>query len=362
MKIAFITADWDMNDPPMPGGAGWVRMYEPALALMQHGHECRMGFGVAAHKDGLLYPVDHEGRPREFQADIVVLQRWMHQDAAQLIRRARAEGQVVINDVDDYFMGLHETNMAHRTTAKKFNKVSNREHYKDAIAASSIVTCSTPFITRRYKERVGANTVLLRNAVNVERFTYQPVSDKNDGLVVGWVGAVPWRSNDLETLVPFLDEFLTETHSTFVHHGAVRGAENAGYELAGISEANIGPYKHMTPAPLYPQNIGGFDIGIVPLNMVPFNQAKSAIKGMEYAAAHIPYIAQGTDEYKWFGAGEVVDSPAEWRAALDKLTDSNYRSDKADEAYERVKKEDWTIRWHDWEQLYSNLLSSVKVG
>ena len=81
----------------------------------------------------------------------------------------------------------------------------------------------------------------------------------------------------------------------------------------------------------------------------------SAIKGMEYAASGVPFVARDIDEYAWFGAGLLARRPREWRDALTSLLDPAARADVADAAYERVTREDFRVRWTDWESLYASL-------
>jgi hypothetical protein len=44
--------------------------------------------------------------------------------------------------------------------------------------------------------------------------------------------------------------------------------------------------------------LNGIHVGLVPLTRGPFNEAKSYLKGLEYAAAGIPFIATPTEEYQ----------------------------------------------------------------
>ena len=48
----------------------------------------------------------------------------------------------------------------------------------------------------------------------------------------------------------------------------------------------------------YPRMFRNIDIGIAPLSDVPFHHAKSAIKGLEYPAAGVPFIASPSPEAK----------------------------------------------------------------
>jgi hypothetical protein len=58
-----------------------------------------------------------------------------------------------------------------------------------------------------------------------------------------------------------------------------------------------------------------FDIGLVPLAKNRLNEGKSHLKGMEYNACGIPYVASPSESYRWFtdGNGLLANSPREWR-------------------------------------------------
>ena len=70
-------------------------------------------------------------------------------------------------------------------------------------------------------------------------------------------------------------------------------------------------------------------VGLVPLIDSPFNRAKSWLKGIEYAALGVPFVASPLPEYRKLadlGAGVLADSPQEWYEAIDMLlTDADHR-------------------------------------
>lgn len=360
-RIAFITADWGKvpaGQVPPPGGAGWVRIHQPAMKLAEHGHHTVVGAGVASAPNGTLTPMGHDGQPLMLGAEVVVIQRWMNDEAPDAIRAARAAGQVVIQDVDDWFWGLDPRNQAHRATSKQYSQIHNREHYKKGIEASDAVTVSTEFLGRRIRERMGARVHLIRNCVDRAMYATNPVRDTTDGLVVGWTGALAWRSGDLETMQDVLPEWLTAEGAMFVHHGLFPGDHpNAAGRLAGIPDDLIGPSKPGLIPTDYPANVAGFDIGIVPLNDVPFNHAKSWVKGLEYSAAGIPFVAQATAEYEALGCGVVAATPREWRDALTYLSDPDNRLAERAKGLAVAATHDLTTRWTDWEAVYLSELT-----
>jgi hypothetical protein len=95
--------------------------------------------------------------------------------------------------------------------------------------------------------------------------------------------------------------------------------------------------RRVTTMPLLPpwQYPSGlcFDIGVVPLSDHPFNRAKSFIKGLEYAAAGIPFVASCSPEYlrlrDEFGIGRVAVSKEQWLRHIHELADPDVRQEEA---------------------------------
>lgn len=116
------------------------------------------------------------------------------------------------------------------------------------------------------------------------------------------------------------------------------------------------------PIEAYPEAILQFDVGIVPLAEHPFNEAKSWLKGLEFAALGVPFVASSTGPYRELmreGVGTVALDPADWYGALSLLaTDPVLREETALQGQERAAR--WTIeanthRWLEaWEQAVEN--------
>ena len=66
-----------------------------------------------------------------------------------------------------------------------------------------------------------------------------------------------------------------------------------------------------------------FDIGLIPLADSVFSSAKSNLKGMEYNAMGIPYIATPSEPYRSYTLegdnGLLAKTPDEWRNHLELL-------------------------------------------
>lgn len=359
MKIGFLTADWTEAFPEendgrsMLGGSGWYRCGLPAKELALHGFETVVTDQVCPSDRGLIL-MDQDGVVHD-DVDVIVMQRLMHESAYNLVRVAQDGGQLVVNDVDDWYWGLHPSNAAYSQSDPAENPEVNREHYKAAVMASDLVTTSTPFLAERIADW-GCNVRVVRNCIDLER--WKPHSQRRDP-IVGWVGSVSHRSDDLETVADAVGPFVNENNLGWHHSGYFETANNTWthpYKILGID-----PIRSTT-SPLcsirrYPLQFGPIDIGIVPLNKIDFNEAKSFIKGLEYAASGIPFVAQDTGEYRLLeekGVGVTATDAADWRRKLEALLDYEFRCAEAARNLEGVQAFDIATNWHNWAEAYES--------
>jgi glycosyltransferase involved in cell wall biosynthesis len=356
MKTGFISSDWsgsvaDSTGQTAPGGACHYRVLLPARALAANGIRTVVGETFRT-VDGAIHPIDRYTHVTHDDCDVIVFQRWMHRDALRVVEAARAAGQVVINDVDDLFDAIPAQNQARFTTDPALNPIANRDLYRDALRASTAITVSTPFLKERM-ERLGVPTMLVRNAVELSAFTRPPfVAHKP---TIGWTGSTLHRAGDLGIVRGVLGPFV-ERHDLKVFHGGANEQAPSFAEESGVDPARLTEVAAV-PMDRYDAFFKQFDVGIVPLTDVPFNHAKSSIKGMEYAAAGLPFIASATPEYLWLGAGLVVKKPRDWVRAFERLVEPEERVLLAKEAGERVEAEDIKTRWSDWQQAYQEAMA-----
>jgi glycosyltransferase involved in cell wall biosynthesis len=328
MKVGFGSTDWsgsvfDENGHPVMGGAGWARLgqYKDLLPYVSD-------IGILVHKDGLFGVKDWEGE-MHFDHDVVVMQRAMFEDIPEKIKLAQANGQIIVNDLDDWYWGLSTTNGAFAASHPKLNPGENTNHYKRVLAASDYVTVSTPYLAERISSWVRCPITIIPNFVDVSKFTPRVQSD-TDVPIVGWVGSTGHRSGDLEVLAGLLFPLVQSGKIQLHHSGDVESHPK-------FADSVKVPSDLVSTLPMAsPQNYPSlfqFDIGLVPLSDKPFNQAKSAIKGLEYAAAGVPFIASSTDEYRSLhesGIGFIAKKPKSWIGLIEKLRDPQYRKEQAE--------------------------------
>lgn len=334
MKIGFGSADWsssvfDDKGHPVWGGSGWAR-----LGQYQHriGHEVVVGPLIS--KDDTFGVQDWDGN-HHFDLDVIVMQRVMF-NIAEKMKKAKANGQILINDIDDLYWNLHPANMAWKASHPQFNSIENRNHYKEIIKNSSGLIISTPYLAESISTMIKSPSVVIGNYIDPERFIVHEHSDHIP--CVGWVGSTSHRSGDLEILRNVLPPLVRNGVIKVQHSGHLQGArtfaEAVGLPIEAVQTLPMaGPDKYAS--------LLNFDIGLVPLTVIPFNRAKSNIKGLEYAAAGIPFIASEIDEYARlandFRIGRTVRKANHWIAAIGQLCHPEMRKEEAQRNLDRLK-------------------------
>lgn len=310
------------------GGAGWVRLgqYEPLL-------DFDVFIGTLVWNRTHFSISDSENRLHD--VDIVYLQRLMHDTLAEHIVKARAVGQVIVNDLDDWYWGLDTRNKAFDASHPKTNPTENTNHYKSVLNSSTCITVSTPYLRDRLQQMFPKCPPIevLPNTVDVSRFHNRPITESlgENRPIVGWVGSTNHRSGDLEVLRgvinPLYEGGLIRLQQSGYHEGSPTLAD-----IWGITESNVIQIPAAEPEN-YP-SILTMDIGLAPLSDRPFNHAKSDIKLLEYSASGIPWVASDLPSYqalqKVWGLGRIAkkNKATAWQNHIKDLLDPKVREEE----------------------------------
>ena len=377
MLIGAFTTDWQEDKVPDPvksartgrqefitdkrsmsfGGTFYYRGAMPLMELNQHGYETRLSWRFQTTPSGRIHMMDVTGE--WFDPDIVWMQRWMHMDGPEHIRRARAAGQIVVNDLDDGFWHLPKSNIAHETTDPKNNPEFNREHYRKVLNESDLVTVSTRALAQDMARMLdNVPVAVCKNAIDLDRWhTHDPGADG----FIGWVGGIQWRANDIPVLRQVFPQFL-EDYNLPIYHGGdsqVPGVPKL-WDQAGIdpdkTQCFAAPLCHIAN---YPSLWEPINLALIPLENHPFNVRKSHLKGLEASACGIPFIySSKMPEYEEFGAGIEADNarPKSWRAALETMLDVGARREQG--IANRAVAESWDIKvkWTQWDEALRSVI------
>jgi glycosyltransferase involved in cell wall biosynthesis len=323
--VAFANVSFNPHEWPMePDGVAYYRNVLPASVL-----EGRVNVGPPAWTGADGFGVITGPNTASFGYDTVVLKGMHSRGIPHQMTMAQALGQRLIADVDDLYDDLPEWHPAAPTWDPTKAKVSNTEYFIQTLMQADAVTVSTQFLHDRYSQ-MRDNVHLIRNAVNLDVMTQHAQSGAKP--VIGWAGQVGKRPADIESLRWWLPEFL-ESNDLMFHHSGDDGAisTRSFAEAAGFSAERITTI-HSQAIEFYFKKSLTFDIGIVPLVDEPFNRAKSFLKGLEYAASGIPFVAQALPEYEYLfdqGIGRIAYSPEDWVEQLTALLNPKIRKAEA---------------------------------
>lgn len=336
MKVLIIPSD--------TGGSGFYRMQEPARVAQLHGLDINFRANAVVDIEGERFSngqiVVHEIR---HDADVIVLQRPLPQLHNALAIAAKRQGMSIVVDIDDDFHNVHRNNIAADAINHKISPLENLRWLKKTLALADVVTASTPALLK-YAEGE-TKGVVVRNRLPEKILT---LPRRPSCGLIGWTGSVSTHPEDLQQARGVLD-FIGSPISIVGHAQGVAGALQVSADR--VLHAN----KWQAQVPIYWRALNiSMDVGIVPLETSLFNQAKSALKGLEYAALGKPFIASPLPEYRRLveesGAGILAEGREQWARAAKSLLEDGDQYRRAGEAWAKentLEKHigDWISAW-----------------
>ena len=349
MRVRLLPAD--------EGGCGLYRMREPARIAAAEGHMVVVNsdYTIGQDPSGWMVPADQETRVINGQqmvaridADVVVMQRPAKVQTQELIRLFQAQGTAVVVDVDDDISCLHSEHPTFDGFSPARNPDHNWHHIRKACGMADLVTVTTPALADRYGAH--GRVAVLRNCVPRSMLERPALAD---GQTLGWGGRAEMHPGDLEATRGGVADALERVPGWgFSVIGPVEGVRK-GLSLHEEPSATGG--LEMDD---YFEALGELDVGIVPLADSRFNAAKSGLKGLEYAARGVPFVASPLPEYAALaeeGIGVTAsDRGRSWRRELVQLMDDeSLRCESAAHARQVVEERHiyeteswrWTEAW-----------------
>jgi glycosyltransferase involved in cell wall biosynthesis len=327
MKVLGLAAD--------SGGCGFYRLRAPAAALQKMGVDVTVKDGIDANAQS--FP---DGRIQvdelHTDADLIIVQRPLDHSLTEVIKQAHRQGIATIVELDDDFSSVHRKNAAYDAIQGK-NGYQGPEWVEKAAALADHVTVSTPQLSKYARH---GRFSILRNCVPDEIFGFAPATRNFEQPRIGWTGSVQTHPDDLQQTKRAVGEVLKTNGLNFTVIGDGEFvATNLGLDKGtNVFATGWVPIEHY-----YGALANHLDIGIVPLEISTFNEAKSALKGLEYAALGIPFVASPTREYlrmEAYGIGKVAKTPGEWRKQLQRMIDRTSETERiAREARDRMEHE-----------------------
>jgi glycosyltransferase involved in cell wall biosynthesis len=194
---------------------------------------------------------------------------------------------------------------------RRFDKVAS------VVAGAAWVSVATPSIAE-WAHRYNSNVSVVPMAVDLAEYdrvraTARARARELDPLVIGWAGT-PGGLGYLRSLAPVLADVAAR-------HPVVVRVISGGYRrvcLPGVS-VDARPWRPESGL----AEMAAFDVGLVPLDDTPFEQAKFPFKLLQYLALGVPALSArvgvANSVIRHGENGLLADSLDEWRAGLEAL-------------------------------------------
>lgn len=338
------------------GGCGYYRLRWAGEALQAQGADIVFGETLPA-----VYQDTPDGTPVMIgvrcDADVVVLQRVLSRDVYETIPFLQAQGVAVVVEIDDHFHALPRSNPAYTQTDPAGNPDYSRSWLQRACDIADLVTCTTPGLASQYAKH--GRVQIIPNYARA-RWLDLPAPDPRPA-TIGWTGAVVTHRGDLDEAAAAVRSVL-RTAPDWKFHALGSDRVRTELRLAPNQFQSAGWADLQTDD--YPQAIQQIGVGIVPLRPSAFNRlGKSWLKGLEYAACGVPFVASRVGDYERLArilTVPLAHGRAEWHRQVDRfVTDTTWREQVAGVNRERVRQQ-LTIegnldRWMDaWRQARAN--------
>lgn len=338
-----MTAPTIIVYPADTGGVGNYRIIWPAEALRAQGADLQIvydGDNDAQQINGVFWNQDDGARIRLAteapDCDVAVIQRPLTEILAESIPVMQRRGVKVVVEIDDDFENISPRNISWGATrppsrnetipeslppqqrAEIRQQQINRQrrnhlHLRRSCELADLVVVSTPALASVYGRH--GRVAVVPNCVP-EWYQWATPLEPWEGVRVGWTGSLQTHPDDLQVTKGGVQRALRATGAQFTVVGTGTGVQRA----LGLASPPLA--CGWQPLDRYPSMMAAMNVGIVPLEQSRFNEAKSWLKGLEFAALGVPFVASPTGPYVELlarGAGLVAERPKDWERLLKRL-------------------------------------------
>lgn len=341
MKVYVLPADGQ--------GCGHYRVIWPANVLQKQG--CDITIMPPKQDSGFMANIqDKDDGSQELaglrvpeDADVIVIQRPAHPLQPQMVRMLRENKIALVVDMDDDMSCIHPDNIAFHVYRHHSSTAFSWRYAIQACKEATLVTTSTRLLQKVYA-RHGRGAVL-DNYVPAAYLDF-PTSEAG---TFGWAGTTKSHPNDLQITGPSVQRLIDDGYKFQVVGGKSSVQRNLRLRNPPSCTGSIELSR-------WAGRIGEeLDVGMVPLAATSFNSSKSRLKGIEYMAVGVPWVASPREEYRRLnresGCGLLADTPKEWYAKLKQLLDDDVlRKEQAEAGREFMKDQTYQANaWRWWE-------------
>lgn len=276
---------------------------------------------------------------------VIVIQR-LDNPAAVAYWRELGDHYATVYEIDDDPFSLDPVNWLAKPA---YDNAEMRQAIRDCASAARLVTVTTEPLARVFRQ-FSDNVTVLPN--RIPAWLLDAERPRHEKLTIGWMGGVS-HSRDLAMIAQAWRDVVDETGS----RGHFVGAD---YRTMLRPHGFDATDWIVPPAATYPRI--DFDVALAPLSDHPFNNSKSPIKVMEYAALGIPVVASDHPVYRDYVTdgvtGFLCRTPHQWHQKMTRLAcDERLRAQMGAAARERARA--WTIEehWPAWAAAYERTLT-----
>lgn len=345
--------------PADVGGCGYNRMIWPGEALGHNGHDVdviRADEAVDRQIQAVWWHAGGDDRKvidvLHPDADVIVLQRPLTDTLRHAIPLIQAKGIRVVVEIDDDFEAISPANVSYRRVHPKHSPRRNWKHLAASCQLADWVVVSTPTLADIYGRH--GRVSIVPNCVPAHYLDF--VRPWHDGVWVGWSGSTETHPHDLQVTRGAVAQAVDSAGANFAVIGSGKGVRKA---LGLRSEVRASGWQEID---IYPQMVAELDVGIVPLELTRFNQAKSALKMMEYAALGVAAVGSPTVENVRMageGVGLIAENQRHWLGILRRLiADEGYRAEVVDVGRRAMAAWTYEARCELWLDAWTAPLSS----
>lgn len=281
------------------GGCGWYRVREPLRGMSLLNIDTAWG---AALDEEIVSSYD----------TILVHILWQEAESEAWEILAREGAHKLVFDIDDdVWQYDSSTENAKHYTPERLARVERN------IRISSLVTTPSETLAQRIYERGLHDKIWILPNYVPESVLSLP-RQLPDSFTVGYQGA-PQHKIDLELINEELYKFLVKSQDAKLRFYGPGEIKAPGWPTDRLEffpwESDVMRYYSSL----------AMHVGIAPLTRIPFNDAKSAIRAVEYSALGIPAIYSNRDPYRsWVidGVNGFIvpdDEPREWSRRLSRF-------------------------------------------
>lgn len=320
MKILFLESDKDEEY----NCSNW-RCIMPARALQRAGIPCQV-----VKLENWVKPTP-EIDALTSEADLIFLQRNLFLDVIPLVMRWRAEGKIIITDVDDayehmtastgcpsYELWINNRVEVEQNGVKKLTVVSPGplDLLRGGVKLCGNLCSPSKVLCDDWKQY--ARTYWFPNFADPDLYVPNPGAYHEPGILyLGWGGSMThlasWNESGLVKAIETLFQERKNLKLMLMGDPRVRKFIN----VSNARKVSAGWHSHI----IFARKLAQVDIGLIPLHG-EYDRRRSWIKSLEYTLMEIPWVGTDMEPNHDIQTGTLVNNTIQgWHDALSDLVD-----------------------------------------